>query len=157
MCQILRYKQFRPRTTLTPRRAHRVTNCWCIYGLDARRIVVRFAEEQENFILYKTSRLAMGPTHSPTQWVPPSLPTGGKVAGGKKLTNHPHIMPRSIISDAVPPVSCMLSWRAVYLETNECTAVVCVIQVLLTACCEKLLMIDRGTVRNVWSFIPKQI
>jgi hypothetical protein len=38
-----------------------------------------------------------------------------------KLSNHPHIVPKSIISDAVPPVPCMLSRRAVYLETNKCT------------------------------------
>lgn len=40
---------------------------------------------------------------------------------GMKLTNHPHIVPRSIISYVLPPVPCMLSWRAVYLETNKCT------------------------------------
>jgi hypothetical protein len=40
-----------------------------------------------------------------------------------KLTNHSHVVQRSIISDAVSPVPCMLTWRAVYLETNKCTQI----------------------------------
>jgi len=119
-CQILRYKQFGTRTTLTQRRAHRVTNCWGNYRLDARRIVVRFTEQQENFPLYKKSRLALGASHPPTQWVPPSLPTGVK-RPGREPDHHPHIVPRSIIIDAVSPIPCLLSWRAVYLEANKCT------------------------------------
>jgi len=31
----------------------------------------------------------------------------------------------------------------------------CMILPLLCVCSEKLLMMDRGTVRNMWSFIPK--
>jgi len=78
---VLSDKKFRPQTTLTLRRTRHVTNCWKIYGMDARGIVVRFTADQENFLYCKKSRLAMGPTHPPTQRVPPSLPTGVKRLG----------------------------------------------------------------------------
>jgi hypothetical protein len=47
-----------------------------------------------NFFFATSSRTALGPTHSPIQWVPGALSLGVKPRG-VKLTTHLHLVPRS--------------------------------------------------------------
>jgi hypothetical protein len=46
-------------------------------------------QEQENYLLPKTSRPAPAPTQTPTQWKPEFI-SGGKVTRADSLTTHIH-------------------------------------------------------------------
>jgi hypothetical protein len=46
------------------------------------------------FPLTSASRLALGPTQPPIQWVPGALSLGVKRSGGVTLTTHPLLVPR---------------------------------------------------------------
>jgi hypothetical protein len=52
------------------------------------------------FPLASVSRLALGPTQCPVQWVPGGgvISPGLKRGRGVTLTTHPHLVPRSIMS-----------------------------------------------------------
>jgi hypothetical protein len=62
------------------------------YGLDDRAVEIRFLAEAS------VSRLALGPTQPPVQWVPGVLSPGLKRGRGVTLTTHPHPVPRSKMS-----------------------------------------------------------
>jgi hypothetical protein len=49
------------------------------------------------------SRTALGPTQPPIQWVPGALSLGVK-RPGVKLTTHLHLVPRSRMRGAIPPL-----------------------------------------------------
>jgi hypothetical protein len=53
---------------------------------------------QRIFPLTSESRLALGPTQPPIQWIPVFLSLGVKHGQGVTLTTHPHLVPRSRIS-----------------------------------------------------------
>jgi hypothetical protein len=59
------------------------------YGLDDREIGVRSPSETKDFSLAFVSRLALGPTRPPIQWVPGVLSPGIKRGRGVTLTTHP--------------------------------------------------------------------
>jgi hypothetical protein len=66
------------------------------YGLDDRAMEVRSPAETKGFFLYplsRMSRLALGPTQPPVQWVPGVLSPGLKRGRGVTLTTHPHLVP----------------------------------------------------------------
>ena len=56
-------------------------------------------------------RRAPEPTIPPVQWVPGSLPHGGKAVGGVRLTTSLHLVPRLRMSTAIPPSPYMPSCR----------------------------------------------
>jgi hypothetical protein len=63
---------------------------WSYYGLDCQRIDVQFLVGTEIFLFNTMSRLALGPTQPPIQWVSGLLP---QVSGrGMKLTTHLHLL-----------------------------------------------------------------
>jgi hypothetical protein len=62
--------------------------------LDDRAIEVRSPTGQRIFLLAPVSRLALGPTQPPIQWVPGVLSPGVKCGRGVTLTTHPHLVPR---------------------------------------------------------------
>ena len=69
----------------------------CHPGFEPRR-------GQEVFLLYKTSRSDMGPTHPPVECVPGAVSPegGGQIGPGVRLTTHFHLVPRAIMNGAVP-------------------------------------------------------
>jgi hypothetical protein len=62
--------------------------------LDSRRRGLRI------FLFIITYRTALGPTQPPIQWVPGALPCGR----GVKLPTHLHLVPRSRMRGAIPPL-----------------------------------------------------
>jgi hypothetical protein len=69
------------------------------YKLDDWAIEVRSpAEAKGCFPLASVSRLALGPTQPPVQWVPGVLSPGLKCSQGVTLTTHPHLVPRLRVS-----------------------------------------------------------
>jgi hypothetical protein len=69
------------------------------YGLEDRETEVRFPAETKGFFSQASvSRLALGPTQPPVQWVPRVLSPGLKRGRGVTLTTHPHLVPRSRMS-----------------------------------------------------------
>jgi hypothetical protein len=64
------------------------------YGLDDRAIGVRSPAGAENF----SSRLALGPTQPPVQWVPGVLSPGVKARPERDADHSPHLVSRSIMS-----------------------------------------------------------
>jgi hypothetical protein len=58
------------------------------YGLDDRAIEVQSPAEAKGFFLQPLSRLALGPTQPPVQWVPGVLSPGLKHDKGVMLTTH---------------------------------------------------------------------
>jgi hypothetical protein len=57
------------------------------YGLDNRGTGALSLQVQEIFPLSITSRLTLGPTHSPMKWAPPS---NADVNSGGAITTRPH-------------------------------------------------------------------
>jgi len=57
------------------------------YGLDSLGI-----ESWWGRVFLNPSRLTLGPTQPPVQWLPSLLP--GLSSWGKALTTHPHLVPR---------------------------------------------------------------
>jgi hypothetical protein len=76
------------------------------YGLDDLAIEVRSPADARDFPLTSVSRLALGLTHPPVQWVPGVVSPRVKSGWGLTLTTHPHLVPRSWMSrscTASPP------------------------------------------------------
>jgi hypothetical protein len=68
-----------------------------VLGFDSRRGLGIF--------LFTTAlRTALGPTQPPIQWVQGALSLGGKATGGMKLTTHLHLVPKSRMRGAIPPL-----------------------------------------------------
>jgi hypothetical protein len=63
---------------------------------------------QRIFLPAPASRLALGPTQPPIQWVPGVLYPGVKCGRGVMLTTHPHLVPRLRMSRSYtsPPPMC---------------------------------------------------
>jgi hypothetical protein len=55
------------------------------------------------FLFTTTFRVPLGPTQSPIQWVPEALSLGVN-RRGVELTTHLHLVPRSRIRGAIPPL-----------------------------------------------------
>jgi hypothetical protein len=71
---------------------------------------VRFPAGRLGIFLFTTaSRPALGPTHPPID-TRGSFP-GGKAAEDMKLTNHLHLVPRSRMRGAIPPLPNTSLWR----------------------------------------------
>jgi hypothetical protein len=71
-----------------------------------------FDPRQRIFLLVSVSRLTLGPTQPPTQWVPEALSLGVKWSQGVMLTTHPHLVPR-------------LSMSKSYTSSLPCASVAC--------------------------------
>jgi hypothetical protein len=56
---------------------------------------VRSAVGAKDFSLLHVVQTASGPSQPPGQWVPGALSTVVKLPEGRKLTTHPHLVPRS--------------------------------------------------------------
>jgi hypothetical protein len=63
------------------------------YGLADRGSSVRFPAGAPNFLFTTVSRMALGPTQPPIQWVPGPLSLGIKRPG--READHSHLVPRS--------------------------------------------------------------
>jgi hypothetical protein len=94
----------------SPNQAQLFTNCWFSsgsivsdYGLDDRAIGVQSPAGGRNFPLASVSRLALGPTQLPVQWVPGVLSPAEKRGRGVTLTTHSHLVPRSRMSRSYTP------------------------------------------------------
>jgi hypothetical protein len=59
------------------------------------------------------------PTQPPIQWVPEALSLGVKRPGSVKLTTHLHLVPRSKMLSAVPPLPNTPSWRGAQLKHRD--------------------------------------
>jgi hypothetical protein len=59
-------------------------------------------QRQRIFLLAPASRLALGPTQPPVQWMPEVLFPGVKRGRGVMLTTHPHLVPRLRMSRSSP-------------------------------------------------------
>jgi hypothetical protein len=55
------------------------------------------------FLFTTVSRTAVGPTQPPIQWVPGALSLGVKWPG-REATTHLHLVPRSRMRGAIPPL-----------------------------------------------------
>jgi hypothetical protein len=79
------------------------------YGLDDRGSI---PDRGRGFLLAPTSRLALGPTQPPVQWVPGVLSPGVKRGRGVTLTIHPNLVPRMGMSRSyTSPPPQTPSWR----------------------------------------------
>ena len=76
---------------------------------------------QEIYLLSKTSRPAVGPTHAAIQWVPRFFPRGNS-GRGVKLTTQPHLVLKFRMSGAMPviPLYAIMAWTGCSL--NFCIA-----------------------------------
>jgi hypothetical protein len=72
---------------------------------------IRFPEGAGNFFLLTTaSRMALGPTQPPIQWVPGALSLGYR-GRDVKLTTHLHLVQRPKMRGVMPPLPNTSSWR----------------------------------------------
>jgi hypothetical protein len=70
------------------------------------------------FLFTAASRLAVGPTQPPIQWVSRALSLG-ESGSGVKLINPLHLMPRSRICGVIPPLPSIPSWRGAHLKQRD--------------------------------------
>jgi hypothetical protein len=80
------------------------------YKLDDRRVGVRVTVGSRIFSM--SSRLVLGPTQPPIQWVLAALPSGVKQLGRKPIT-HLHLVLRSRKRGSVHLLPHMSSWHSV--------------------------------------------
>jgi hypothetical protein len=75
------------------------------------------SRDKRIFPLASVSRLALGPTQPPVQWVPGVLSQGLKSSWGVTLTTHTHLVPRSIMSRSYTssPPSASVACRGIAL------------------------------------------
>jgi hypothetical protein len=80
---------------------------------------------QRIFPLASESRPALGSTRPPVQWVPVVLSPGLKRGQGVTLITHPHLVPRSRMSNSIPPLhpsalmSCSLTSLALAVDKRD--------------------------------------
>jgi hypothetical protein len=72
------------------------------YGLDGGELGFDSPREQEIFLLFTASRLALGPTEHAIKWVPGAVSLGVKWQGSE--TDHFHLLPRLKIDAAIRPL-----------------------------------------------------
>jgi hypothetical protein len=90
--------------------------------LRTRRLGFDPRQRQRIFLLVPGSRLDLGPTQSPMQWVPGVLSPGVKRGRGVMLTTHRHLVPRLIMSRSYtssPPSAFMACSGRAFLLRNK--------------------------------------
>jgi hypothetical protein len=80
-------------------------------GLDNWAIEIQSLAEAKGFLLASVSRLALGPTKPPVQWVLGFLSLGLKYGQGVTMTTYPYLVPRSRMSRSYtsPPPSAFMA------------------------------------------------
>jgi hypothetical protein len=73
----------------------------------------------KNFLFSIASRLALGPTQPPIQWVPWGDFPRGWSGRDVKLTPHLQLVPKSRIRGSVPPVPHTSSWYSAQLVNHR--------------------------------------
>jgi hypothetical protein len=86
------------------------------YGLDDWDSIPRTGNGI--FFFSTTSRLALGPTHHPIQWVPGAITLGTKQLG-HAVDCSPHLVPRLRMHGAIPPLpQLFMAWYLVKHKDN---------------------------------------
>jgi hypothetical protein len=78
-------------------------------GWTAEEMGLNSQQEQEIFLFFTPARLALGPTHSPIQWVLGAILLGVKWQGHEADHSPPPIA-KAGNGGAIPPLSHMSSW-----------------------------------------------
>jgi hypothetical protein len=85
--------------------------------MDNRGIAFRFPAGATGFLSSTVSRLALGPTQPPTQWIPGFLSPRVKRPGCEQERTPPYI-PRLIMRGIIPPLPHPSSWGGPELSTG---------------------------------------